>query len=57
MKCVICGYNYGIEESKGSCARCPFSIGCLMIRCPNCGFEEPANSTILDTLNHWRTRK
>lgn len=56
MKCVICGYNYGIEESKGSCARCPFSTGCLMIRCPNCGFEEPANSTILDTLNHWRTR-
>lgn len=54
MKCSLCGYEFEKEESAISCKGCPFLKGCDMIRCPNCGFEVPAESKLVKVLKRLR---
>jgi rubredoxin len=42
MKCSLCGYEFNEKEAEGTCKNCPIMKGCRLIKCPNCGFEIPA---------------
>lgn len=53
MKCALCGYYFEADEMM-ECKGCPFTKGCNMIRCPNCGFEEPADAHLVNVLKQWR---
>lgn len=39
MNCPVCGMRFRVEQAKTSCESCPMSKNCMMVRCPNCGFE------------------
>ncbi|HID96349.1 MAG TPA: hypothetical protein EYP53_09900 [Candidatus Latescibacteria bacterium] len=48
MKCALCGYEFtGKEMGEGKCRTCPFTKGCNLICCPNCGysFVDPSGTT------------
>jgi rubredoxin len=57
MKCSLCGYHFEDDESMIECGGCIFSKGCNMVRCPNCGFETPAESKKVNVLKHKRREK
>ena len=41
MKCTLCGYEFNEQNAQTSCTNCPVKKNCKLIRCPNCGFENP----------------
>ncbi len=57
MKCSLCGYQFNEDESVMSCGGCSFVKGCNMVRCPNCGFEVPAESKVVKILKKLRRDK
>jgi DNA-directed RNA polymerase subunit RPC12/RpoP len=44
--CALCGNRF----SHGGlvCGTCPMETGCALVRCPNCGFQFPRSSHIVD---------
>ena len=42
MKCTLCGCEFNEESADRACKGCSAMKGCKLIRCPNCGFETPA---------------
>ncbi|NOX97382.1 MAG: hypothetical protein GXO98_04865 [Nitrospirae bacterium] len=42
MKCSLCGYEFEEKETSSACVGCPLTKGCQLIKCPNCGYEVPA---------------
>ncbi len=46
FSCPLCGNRF----SHGGlvCASCPMNLGCEIIRCPNCGYQFPRSSRIVD---------
>ncbi|HIE28172.1 TPA: hypothetical protein EYP66_12875 [Candidatus Poribacteria bacterium] len=45
MRCNFCGFEFTESESKSACYSCPLSKGkghCKLLKCPNCGYETPA---------------
>jgi len=46
MKCPLCGKEF--DATKTACANCPMHAGCDLIRCPNCGYEFPKESRIIN---------
>ncbi len=57
MRCSLCGYQFEEDESVVVCAGCPLSKNCNMVRCPNCGFEVPAESELVRILKDRRKEK
>ncbi|OGB90108.1 hypothetical protein A2625_04775 [candidate division WOR-1 bacterium RIFCSPHIGHO2_01_FULL_53_15] len=47
MKCPLCGKEF--EFSREVCSNCPLHAGgCDLIKCPNCGYEFPKGSKLVD---------
>lgn len=44
--CTLCGARF--THDGLSCSACPLSAGCAVVRCPNCGFQTPRSSRLLD---------
>jgi len=42
MKCSLCGYEFEEKEALSACGGCPLNRNCQLIKCPHCGYEEPA---------------
>lgn len=55
MKCPLCGYQFE-EEDVVACKGCPLFKGCNMVRCPNCGFETPAEPKLVKVMKKWRSK-
>ena len=41
MKCKLCGYQFDKKQAIQSCASCPLTSNCPLVRCPNCNYEWP----------------
>ena len=40
MRCELCGYEF--DSTSLEChSQCPMSRGCIIICCPNCGYQVP----------------
>lgn len=57
MRCSLCGYEFVEEEATQSCRGCPFAGSCMLVRCPNCGYETPVESTLHRLYRKWRKKK
>ncbi len=44
--CPLCGMRF----SHGGlvCASCPLNAGCEILKCPNCGYQFPRSSRLVD---------
>ncbi len=42
MTCGFCGRTFEEDRAQPTCQACPLSRGCRAIRCPHCGYENPA---------------
>jgi DNA-directed RNA polymerase subunit RPC12/RpoP len=50
MKCSFCGFEFDEKDSVNACKSCMMSKGCNLIRCPNCGYEEPKTPKWIEKL-------
>lgn len=57
MKCQLCGFSFDKKEADVSCSGCVLRKGCSLLRCPNCGFEFPKESKIINFLTKKEKRK
>ncbi len=54
MKCPLCGREFREEDSRTACKGCLLAGACHMVRCPNCGYDMPAEPRIIKALRAWR---
>jgi hypothetical protein len=55
MRCALCGLEFEERDVVASCEGCPMNRGsCNMLRCPNCGYENPAEPQLLKIFKRWR---
>jgi rubredoxin len=55
MRCALCGLEFEERDAVASCEGCPMkSGGCNMLRCPNCGYENPGEPQLLKMVRKWR---
>ena len=57
MKCPLCGLEFREEDGKKACQGCLMSKGCDMIKCPNCGYDIPAEPKIIKVLRAWKEKR
>lgn len=50
MKCTLCGYEFNEVAADRACSGCSLMKSCKLIKCPNCGFETPAEPKWLKKL-------
>jgi hypothetical protein len=57
-RCSLCGlvFRWDPEVGASACGRCPLGRGCGMVMCPNCGFEFPATSRVVNGLGRLLSR-
>jgi rubredoxin len=57
VKCAMCGFTFEERDAVASCEGCPLKRGdCGMLRCPNCGYENPGEPPMLKMFRRWRNR-
>jgi hypothetical protein len=44
--CGLCGNRF--THGGLVCGTCPMETGCALVRCPNCGFQFPRSSSVVD---------
>lgn len=44
--CPLCGgrFTHGLQV----CGSCPLNQGCALVRCPNCGYQFPRTSSLVE---------
>ncbi len=42
ITCGFCGRDFEEDRAQPTCQACPLARGCRAIRCPHCGYENPA---------------
>jgi len=42
MKCPLCGIEFNEKAARSKCEACLIVLKCTMVKCPNCGYETPA---------------
>jgi len=48
MKCALCGLEYDENDTIKACSGCPMSKRkCKLQKCPNCGYETPAEPKLI----------
>ena len=52
-ECPLCGTDFDGAQCHSSC---PMSRGCLMVRCPHCGYEFVESGRFTDMLRRWIRR-
>jgi Fe2+ transport system protein FeoA len=56
MTCSLCGLRYSEIDAAIACKGCPFVSGdCALLKCPNCGFEQPALRNRSNVSSWFRT--
>jgi hypothetical protein len=48
VQCALCGYRFRPSAETMSCAGCPIDRRCRVICCPNCGYEFPGESLVVE---------
>ncbi len=46
--CGLCGNRF--THAGLVCGTCPMQTGCALVRCPNCGFQFPRSSRLVETF-------
>ena len=49
--CALCGARF--THGDRVCGACPLHAGCDLVRCPNCGYQFPRSSRLLDWVERW----
>lgn len=53
LTCAYCGSAFSEDRGQPACAGCPLRGGCRYIRCPHCGYENPAAPGWVTRLQQW----
>ncbi|MBI4294784.1 MAG: hypothetical protein HY669_01290 [Chloroflexi bacterium] len=56
MKCPLCGLEYSETEAV-ACRGCPLARSCALVRCPNCGYEVPAEPGLVKAIRQRRKKQ
>jgi rubredoxin len=56
MKCALCGFRFTEEEGVAACSGCLLGGSCNLIRCPNCGYDNPREPKLFKVFEGWRRR-
>lgn len=56
VTCGYCGTSFLEDRAQPTCSSCPLSTGCKAVRCPHCGYENPAEPAWLGRLRVLATR-
>jgi hypothetical protein len=51
--CGFCQRTFAPDEGQPTCASCPLKGGCQLVRCPNCGYENPVTPAWVARLRSW----
>ncbi|HUH11569.1 MAG TPA: hypothetical protein VMK65_00610 [Longimicrobiales bacterium] len=58
MTCGFCAVQFEEDRGQPTCRSCPLAAvhdGCRAVRCPHCGYENPAMPPWLDRMKQWLT--
>ncbi len=50
VTCGFCGTRFEEDRAQPTCQSCPLSRACKAVRCPQCGYENPAEPGWIGTL-------
>lgn len=53
VTCGLCGEEFREDRSQAACRACPLGADCGLVRCPDCGYENPREPGWLVTLQGW----
>lgn len=56
MKCSLCGHEFAQTEAHQACQKCWLARFCALVRCPNCGFEMPADDKLAERLETYHQK-
>jgi hypothetical protein len=48
--CGMCRSEFEEDRAQPTCQGCPLSRACRFVRCPECGYENPATPSWLKSL-------
>jgi hypothetical protein len=54
LVCGFCQHEFRVDAGQPTCQACPLSGACKFVRCPHCGYENPAAPAWLERVRHWR---
>jgi predicted amidophosphoribosyltransferase len=52
--CALCQARF--THGDRVCGACPLHAGCDLVKCPNCGYQFPRSSRLVEWLERWRRR-
>lgn len=50
ITCGFCGQEFEEDRGQPTCRSCPLGEACRFVRCPHCGYENPARPGWLERL-------
>lgn len=50
VTCGFCGRDFEEDRGQPTCRSCPLGDACRFVRCPHCGYENPARPGWLERL-------
>lgn len=53
VKCGMCSTEFEEDRAQPTCQSCPISRACRYVRCPSCGYENPAVPGWIKTLREY----
>ena len=57
VKCPLCGLEFSERDAQKVCSVCIMSKSCNLVKCPNCGYESPIESKLIQKIKKWRNRE
>lgn len=57
MKCGLCSQEIDEKKGRSTCDGCPFAKNCDMIKCPNCGFDNPVEPKWVERVKNFFKRR
>ncbi len=48
FRCALCGARF--THGTLVCSTCPLNVGCEVVKCPECGYQFPRSSKIVNWL-------
>lgn len=53
LVCGFCRQEFREDTAQPTCQACPLSGACRFVRCPHCGYENPAAPAWLERVRRW----
>ncbi len=50
MTCGYCRQEFTEDTGQPTCQACPLAGACRFVRCPHCGYENPAEPAVFARL-------